>query len=92
MFSKALATGLVAASLFGLHGAALASEGDEPIHQFVKMATMDANKDGSVSRAEFVDMMGKVFDMKAKTMGLSNGRMNARQYEEFFRSLYVGGS
>ena len=55
----------------------------------VKM--MDMNKDGMVSKTEFLEMMGKVYDMKAKKMGSKNGVMTSIEFDEFIKYLRAGG-
>jgi hypothetical protein len=55
----------------------------------VKM--MDKNKDGMVSKAEFLEMMGKVYDMKAKQMKSKNGVMSSIEFDEFAKYLRAGG-
>jgi len=54
----------------------------------VKM--MDKNKDGMVSKAEFLEMMGKLYDAKAKKMGSKNGVMNSAEFDEFTKYLRAG--
>jgi EF hand len=49
---------------------------------------MDKNKDGKVTRAEFVDMMGKMYDMKAKSMGVKGGGLDASQLEAMRLWMY----
>ena len=55
----------------------------------VKM--MDKNKDGMVSKAEFLEMMGQVYDMKAKKMGSKGGVMSSVEFDEFAKYLRAGG-
>ena len=45
----------------------------------VRMERMDKNKDGMVSKAEFLEMMGKAWDMKTKEMKLKDGQANAQE-------------
>jgi hypothetical protein len=54
----------------------------------VKM--MDKNKDGMVTRAEFLDMMGKLYDMKAKQMKSKAGVMSSIEFDEFVKYLRAG--
>lgn len=54
----------------------------------VKM--MDKNKDGMVSKAEFLEMMGKLYDAKAKKMGSKGGVMNSIEFDEFAKYLRAG--
>jgi Ca2+-binding EF-hand superfamily protein len=57
----------------------------------VTVKMMDKNKDGMVSRAEFIEMMGKVWDMKAKKMGVKGDRMKAVEFDEVAKYLRAGG-
>ena len=57
----------------------------------VTVKMMDKNKDGLVSRAEFVEMMGKVWDMKARKMGVKGDRMKAVEFDEIAKYLRAGG-
>jgi hypothetical protein len=59
----------------------------EPIAGLFKMANMDKNKDGMVSKKEFLDMMAKAFDMHAAKMGAKAGKMSAEQYKELEQIL-----
>ena len=55
----------------------------------VKM--MDKNKDSMVSKAEFLEMMGKLYDAKAKKMGSKGGVMTSIEFDEFAKYLRAGG-
>jgi len=52
---------------------------------------MDSNKDGMISRAEFVDMMGKMWDAKAKKMGVKGGKMSIVEFDEVLKYMKAGG-
>ena len=95
MLSKKLATAFVitaATALVGISGPARAAEGTQDDFMLLfKMTKMDANKDGMVSKKEFMAMMEKGFDMKAKAMGAKGGLMTEAQIKEFLKSLYSGG-
>jgi Ca2+-binding EF-hand superfamily protein len=56
-----------------------------------KMERMDKNKDGMVSKAEFIEMMGKVWDMKAKEMKLKADKASAKEMEQILMYLRAGG-
>ncbi len=56
-----------------------------------KMDRIDKNKDGMVSKAEFMAMMGKVYDMKAKEMKVKGGMMNSADYQQVLMYLKAGG-
>ena len=65
-----LALALLAATLaFGTTAHAQTSE-DNSFAGMTAMERMDKNKDKLVSKAEFLEMMGKLWDMKAKDMKL----------------------
>jgi hypothetical protein len=51
---------------------------------------MDSNKDGMVSKAEFLEKMGKLYDMKAKKMGSKAGVMSSIEFDEFAKYLRAG--
>lgn len=95
MLSKKLATALVitaATALVGISGPARAVEGTQDDFMLLfKMSNMDKNKDGMVSKKEFMAMMDKAYDMKAKGMGAKAGLMTEAQIKEFLKSLYTGG-
>jgi len=79
MIAKTLGRGLIAATAcFALNSMAdtlpLAK-----IKEMMSVKMMDTDKDGMVSRAEFLEMTGKVYDMKAKEMGAKGGKLNAAQ-------------
>jgi hypothetical protein len=52
---------------------------------------MDTNKDGMVSKEEFLEMAGKMFDMKAKAMSAKDMKMTEAQLKEFYKALYGKG-
>jgi hypothetical protein len=84
----ALATTLALA--FG--GAARAETMDDnSFSGMYKMERMDKNKDGMVSKAEFIEMMGKVWDMKAKEMKLKADKASAKEMEQILMYLRAGG-
>lgn len=93
MFSTKIAAALVvASSLAGFGAPALAVEANQDDFMILfKMDMMDKNKDGMVSKKEFMAMMDKAYDMKAKAMGAKNGMLTEAQMREFLKSLYVGG-
>jgi hypothetical protein len=96
MLSKKMTAVLVIATamagLSGLSGPARAAEGTQDDFMILfKMQMMDKNKDTMVSKKEFMAMMDKAYDMKAKTMGAKGGMMTEAQMKEFLKSLFVGG-
>ena len=95
MLSKKLTAILViatATAFAGLSVPARAAEGtQDDFMLFFKMEMMDKNKDGMVSKQEFMAMMDKAYDMKAKAMGAKGGMITEAQMKDFLKSLYVGG-
>lgn len=93
MLSKKLvAAFVITAAASGLNAPAFAQEGTQDDFMLLfKMKMMDANKDGMVSKKEFMAMMEKAYDMKAKAMGAKGGMFTEVQMREFLKSLYSGG-
>jgi hypothetical protein len=93
MFARKLTMALVVAAAFaGMNGPALAQEGTQDDFMLLfKMQMIDKNKDGMVSKAEFMAMMDKAYDMKAKAMGAKAGMLTEAQMKDFLKSLYTGG-
>lgn len=89
---KLTAVLVIASAVAGFSGAVRAQEGtQDDFMLFFKMAMMDKNKDGMVSKKEFMVMMDKAYDMKAKAIGAKGGMITEVQMKEFLKSLYVGG-
>ena len=93
MLSKNIGAAIVlAVASAGFSGTALAVEAVQIDYaSLMKMPMMDKNKDGMVSKKEFMAMMDKAFDMKAKEMGAKGGKMTEAQMGQFLKSLYSGG-
>ena len=90
--NKFAATLVVAAAVAGFGVPAHAQEGTQDDFMLLfKMTMMDKNKDGMVSKKEFIAMMDKAYDMKAKAMGAKGGMITEAQMREFLKSLYTGG-
>ena len=89
MFPKKLtATLVIGSALMGLAGTALAAEtSQDDIVQMFKMEMMDKNKDGMVSKKEFMDMMSKAWDMKAGEMKLKGGKMTTEEFDQWEKLL-----
>jgi hypothetical protein len=84
ILSTALALGA-----FG--GAARAESNDDmSFSGMFKMDRIDTNKDKMVSRAEFLEVMGKVFDMKAKEMKVKGDKMSAEDFKQVLMYLKAG--
>ena len=93
MLSRKLTAALViATAAAGLSAPVRAQEGTQDDFMLLfKMQMMDKNKDSMVSKKEFMAMMDKAYDMKAKAMGAKGGMMSEAQMREFLKSLYTGG-
>ena len=90
---KALCTIATAATLgFALFGNAYAvGEVDYPdrvevVREMTRMRDTQIKKDGSITREQFLQMQGKLFDMAAK-----NGKMTAPQFKAFIEDFKVFG-
>ena len=70
----ALATATLALALAGTAARAETAD-DMSFSGMVQLDRIDRNKDKMVSRAEFLDQMGKVWDMKAKEMKVKDMKM-----------------
>jgi hypothetical protein len=90
MYTKTLIATLAVATA-GFAGPALAQEGTQDDFMLFRMAMVDKNKDGMVSKKEFMAMIDKAYDMAAKKMGARGGLLTDAQMREFLKSLYVGG-
>jgi hypothetical protein len=55
-----------------------------------RIERMDTNKDGMVSKAEFLAAMGKVWDMKAKEMKVKGGKMSSTEFSDLSAFLSRG--
>ncbi len=89
MFAKTLSRGLVVAFAFvSLNTFAAAHTGAPMVGDMIKMPMMDTNKDGMVSRAEFMEAMGKAFDMHAKEMKVTDGKIDAGMLERMRSAIF----
>jgi hypothetical protein len=86
----------LAATTLALLGAGTAARAetmdDNSFSGMFKMAMMDSNKDGMVSKAEFLAMMGKVWDMKAKEMAVKGDKMSNDELQKMVVWLSRGGN
>jgi len=84
---------LAAASMTGFALPAHAQEGTQDDFMLIfKMKSMDKDKDGMISKQEFMAAMDKAYDMKAKAMNAKGGMMTDAQLQEMLKALYyVGG-
>ena len=90
MSSKNLGRALVAATAFVALGSFAASHtgGTMKASDMLKMEMVDTNKDGMVSKEEFLAAMGKVFDMKAKEMNAKDGKIDSAALDAIRKTMY----
>jgi len=67
------------------------TDADASFSGMVAMSRIDKNKDGMVSKKEFMDAMGKVWDMKAKQMKAKDDKFDKAQMEQILMYLRAGG-
>lgn len=61
-----------------------------PFQEIMSMKMLDKNKDGMVSKKEYMDMMDKAWDMNAKKMGAKGDVMTSDQFKEVLMYLKAG--
>jgi hypothetical protein len=84
---KTLGRGLiVAAAFFAVNAMADTLPGTK-IAEMMTVKMIDTNKDGMVSKAEFLAMAGKAFDMKATEMKAKDSKLKADQYLDLLRNI-----
>ena len=90
---KKIATSLVAAAALFAAGSALAAGSSEyyPFSELMSMKMMDKNKDGMVSKKEYMDMMSKAWDMNAAKMSVKGDKMTTEQFNQLLQYLKAGG-
>ena len=62
-----------------------------PFAEIMSMKMIDKNKDGMVSKKEFMDMMTMAWEMNAKKMGVKGDMMSDAQFKEVLMYLKAGG-
>jgi hypothetical protein len=87
--SIALAAGVLASGTAFAAGPANAEY--YPFAEIMSMKMMDKNKDGMVSKKEYMDMMSMAWDMNAKKMGVKGEMMTDAQFKEILMYLKAGG-
>ena len=85
MKTKAFFAILATSVALGGFGIAAHAETDDDMSfsGMFKVDRIDGNKDGMVSKAEFLAMMGKVWDMKAKEMKVKSDKMSPEEFRKF---------
>jgi Ca2+-binding EF-hand superfamily protein len=89
MFAKTLSHGLIAAAAFVAMNSMADTLPQARISEMMTFKTLDTNKDGMVSRAEFLQMAGKAFDMHAKETGTQGGKIDAAQLEKLRNAMFM---
>ena len=71
---------------------AAGAEGSEyyKLSDVVSMKMMDKNKDGMVSKKEYMGMMEMAWDMNDKKMGVKGDMMTGEQFTQFQKYLMAG--
>lgn len=92
MNSNRFITAVAVALALGAFGTAARAEAqdEKSFAAFFKMEQVDKNKDHMVSKAEFLEMMGKMWDMKAKEMKVKGGLMNPTDFEQVLTFMKAG--
>ncbi len=81
---------LILCAAMGVSGVSMA-QGAADWQMFLdmqKFTSMDANKDGMVSKAEFMKMMEKSFDMGLKKMNAKGDKMTESQFKEWMDGAF----
>ena len=92
MNAKRLIALLSATIALGALGTAAHAEtqDDMSFSGMFKMDRIDKNKDGMVSKTEFLEAMSKVWDMKVEEMKVEGDRMNGEDYKQVLMYLKAG--
>lgn len=92
MQNKRLVAALTAALALGAFGTAARAEtnDDMSFSGMFKIDRIDRNKDGMVSKAEFLEMMGKVYDMKLKEMKVKGDKVTAAELQQIMMYFKAG--
>jgi hypothetical protein len=62
-----------------------------PFQEIMSMKMIDKDKDGMVSKKEYMDMMGMAWDMNTKKMGAKGDKVTPDQLKEIMMYLKAGG-
>lgn len=81
MVRSSIATALAVATL-GFGSVAVQAQ-EVTMADFWRVSAVDANKDGMVSRQEYLDMAGKSYDMMAKKMNSKSVGMSIDEFKRF---------
>lgn len=89
MLTKTLSRGLIVAAAFFAMNAMADTLPAAKIAEMMKVPMIDTNKDGMVSKAEFLAMAGKAFDMKVKEMKAKDSKLQPDHYFDLL--LHING-
>ena len=89
MFAKTLSRGLIVAAAFVAMNSMADTFPAAKISERMAFKTMDKNKDSMVSKAEFLEMAGKTFDMYAKEVGAKGGKIDAAQLDKLRTTMFM---
>ena len=87
MFTKTLSRGLIVVAAFSAMNAMADTLPAAKIAEMMTVKMVDTNKDGMVSKAEFLAMAGKAFDMKATEMKAKGNKLQPDHYFDMLRNL-----
>ena len=87
MFTKTLSRGLIVAAAFFAMNTMADTLPAVKIAEMMKMPMIDTDKDGMVSKAEYLAMAGKVFDMKVKEMNAKDGKLQSSHFYDLLRNM-----
>ena len=90
---KKIMTTLAAATLLAAAGSAMAAGTVSeyyPFSDIMSMKMIDKNKDGMVSKKEFMDMMSMAWDMNARKMGVKGDKMKSEDFQQLMQYLKAG--
>jgi hypothetical protein len=93
-FKQIAGTAIVTASILAAGGAAAQGPSNAeyyPLAEIMSMKMIDKNKDGMVSKKEFMDMMSMAWDMNYKKMSGKANMMDDAQMKQFLMYLKAGG-
>jgi hypothetical protein len=85
----AIVSTALALSAFGTTARAETND-DMSFSGMFKADRIDKNKDKMVSKAEFLEMMSKMWDMKAKEMKAKDDKFTMQQYEQILLYMKAG--
>jgi hypothetical protein len=87
---SAVSRGLVIAMAFGAGSAMANTLPAARVAEMMGLEAMDTDKDGMVSREEFLAAAAKSFDMAAQHMGAKQNKLTSVQLREFRSAIGSG--